>query len=110
MHNSKHYSHFTLFQVLVHNPVSYPELKGNALVVGPGVESFISVAASHTEGSEYEIMVVQQKKEFKNLLSYFFRSKSIRDFSVHRRNCLFADERDVQGSEVLIQEYAKKVL
>ena len=60
-----------LFQVLVHNPVSYPELKGNALVVGPGVESFISVAASHTEGSEYEIIVVQQKEGIQEVVLSF---------------------------------------
>ena len=43
------------FQVLVHNPRSYPELRSKGLVLGSGQEHFVSIAASHTEGSVFKI-------------------------------------------------------
>ena len=43
---------FVGFKVLVHRPEAYPEVEGNAIAVGAGREFFVSVSASHTEGSK----------------------------------------------------------
>ena len=66
-----------VFKVLVHRPEAYPEVEGNAIAVGAGREFFVSVSASHTEGS-----------------------KAILDFPFEGRSCLFNEERNFPNSEV----------
>ena len=68
---------FVGFKVLVHRPEAYPEVEGNAIAVGAGREFFVSVSASHTEGS-----------------------KAILDFPFEGRSCLFNEERNFPNSEV----------
>ena len=66
--------------MLVHRPEAYPEVEGNAIAVGAGREFFVSVSASHTEGS-----------------------KAILDFPFEGRSCLFNEERNFPNSEVPFQ-------
>ncbi|CAB4058795.1 ASICN [Lepeophtheirus salmonis] len=77
---------FIGFKILVHDPQSYPEVKGRSLIIGPGKESFMTIAASHTEGSD-----------------------SIRKLPIERRNCLFSDERKVKESKVnFFKDYSQE--
>ena len=92
------------FQVLVHNPRAYPEVEGNALAVGPGKETFISVTASHTDGW-VKIRRSARRKQLNVCLSIFIfcflcRSKAILDFPFEGRSCLFKEEKNFPQAEV----------
>ena len=64
---------------MVHNPVTFPEVNSRGTVIDSGKEAFLAVSSIHTESSEF-----------------------VRDMEVERRNCIFADERNVPNAEVTV--------
>ena len=63
----------------MHNPTTFPEVSSKGTVIGSGKEAFLAVTPLHTESSEF-----------------------VRDMDVKRRNCIFADERNVPNAEVTV--------
>ena len=68
-----------ILKVMVHNPITFPEVSSKGTVIDSGKEAFLSVSSVHTESSEY-----------------------VRDLEVGRRNCIFADEKNVPNAEVTV--------
>ena len=68
-----------ILKVMVHNPITFPEVSSKGTVIDSGKEAFLSVSSVHTESSEY-----------------------VRDLEVGRRNCIFADEKNVLNAEVTV--------
>ena len=73
---------------MVHNPITFPEVSSKGTVIDSGKEAFLAVSSIHTESSEF-----------------------VRAMDVKRRNCIFADERDVPNAEVTVfKTYSQVIL
>ena len=70
---------------MAHAPTTFPEMsKGTVLDVGK--EAFFAVSALYTESSPL-----------------------VRDLEVKRRNCIFADERDVPNASITVFKFYSQV-
>ena len=73
--------------MLAHDPRSFPEVSSQGTVIDTGKEAFLAVSAVYTESSAL-----------------------VRDLEVERRNCIFADERDVPDAKITVFKFYSQVL
>ena len=64
---------------MAHNPVTFPEVSSKGSIIDTGKEAFIAVSAEYTESSPL-----------------------VRNLDVKRRNCIFADEKNVPRAEITV--------
>ena len=64
---------------MAHNPVTFPEVSSKGSIIDTGKEAFIAVSAEYTESSPL-----------------------VRNLDVERRNCIFADEKNVPRAEITV--------
>ena len=74
------------FKVMAHNPRTFPEVSSQGTIIDSGKEAFFAVSAVYTESS---------------LL--------VRDLEVERRNCIFADEKNVPNAKITVFKFYSQV-
>ena len=80
---------------MAHNPRTFPEVSSQGTILDTGKEAFFAVSATYTESRYY-------LRNIYTLSSHTIYSKLVRDLEVERRNCIFADERDVPGASITV--------
>ena len=73
-------------KVMAHAPTTFPEVGSKGTVLDVGKEAFFAVSALYTESSPL-----------------------VRDLEVKRRNCIFADERDVPNASITVFKFYSQV-
>ena len=71
---------------MAHNPVTFPEVSSKGSIIDTGKEAFIAVSAEYTESSPL-----------------------VRNLDVKRRNCIFADEKNVPKAEITVFKFYSQV-
>ena len=72
---------------MAHNPTTFPEVSSQGTIIDSGREAFLAVSAVYTESSPL-----------------------VRDLEVERRNCIFADEKNVPNAEITVFKFYSQVV
>ena len=71
---------------MAHDPRTFPEVSSQGIIIDMGKEAFMGVTAIYTESSPL-----------------------VRDLEVERRNCIFADEKDVPDAKITVFKFYSQV-
>ena len=71
---------------MAHDPRTFPEVSSQGIIIDAGKEAFMGVTAIYTESSPL-----------------------VRDLEVERRNCIFADEKDVPDARITVFKFYSQV-
>ena len=72
---------------MAHNPTTFPEVSSQGTIIDSGREAFLAVSAVYTESSPL-----------------------VRDLEVERRNCIFADEKNVPNAKITVFKFYSQVV
>ena len=75
------------FKVMAHNPTTFPEVSSKGSIIDTGKEAFIAVSAEYTESTPL-----------------------VRNLAVQKRNCIFADEKNIPNAEITVFKFYSQVL
>ena len=89
---------------MAHNPRTFPEVSSQGTILDTGKEAFFAVSATYTESRYYlrNIYTLTHYLVINTIYLHTIYSKLVRDLEVERRNCIFADERDVPGASITV--------
>ena len=89
------------FKVMAHHPTTFPEVGSKGTILDGGKEAFFGVSALYTESSSLVRSLEVEK---------ITKLKNIDQLSqVERRNCIFADERDVPNASITVFKFYSQV-
>ena len=72
---------------MAHNPTTFPEVSSKGSIIDTGKEAFIAVSAEYTESTPL-----------------------VRKLQAEKRNCIFADEKNVPNAEITVFKFYSQVL